>query len=254
MTVNKGVLEALFKSGSFDVLHDNRAQLMASVELIIDTARRLQEDKASGQGNLFAMNASPKEQALIDLRDASPWGETERLNQEKEVLGLYISGHPLARYEKEIRAYSSLSIAELTASHGDSELSIVGVIHDLDIRRSQKNNKRYGLGILEDLDGTLEILVFSRTLDRHEELLLSGTPLVVSGKIELDGSVPKKMILNNVRPLKDVRREAISAIHIKLDTPGVNDTFLNTLKQTLQTTGEIVRFISILMKRVPLKR
>jgi len=234
MTVNKGVLEALFKSGSFEEMHGNRAQLNASVELIIDTARRLQEDKASGQGNLFTMNETPKEQAMIDLLDVPEWSETERLNYEKEVLGLYVSGHPLARYEKEIRAYSSLSIAELSADHGESELSIVGVIHDLDIRRSQKNNKRYGIGILEDLEGTLEIIVFSRTLDRHEELLLSGTPLVVSGKIELDGTVPQKMILNNVRPLKEVRREAISAIHIKLDTPGVSDNFLGTLKQTLQ--------------------
>ncbi len=234
MTVNKGVLEALIKSGAFDSLHDNRAQLFTSVELLIDTARRLQEDKASGQGNLFTMNESPQDKGNIDLFEASEWAENEKLNNEKEVLGLYVSGHPLAKYEKEIRAYSSLSITELTGEHGERELSIVGVIHDLDIRRSQKNNKRYGLGILEDLEGTLEILVFSRTLDKHEELLLSGAPLVISGKIELDGNVPQKMIVSNVRPLKDVRREAISAIHIKLDTPGMNDNFLETLRDMLK--------------------
>ena len=234
MTVNKGVLEALIRAGAMDVFHDSRAQLFASVELLLDTARHLQADRASGQGNLFTMNESPEEKGKVELRDVPPWGENERLTNEKEVLGLYVSGHPLARYEKEIRSYSSLSIAELTGEHGDRELSIVGVIHGLDIRRSQKNNRRYGIGLLEDLDGTLEIIVFSRTLDRHEELLLSGAPLLVAGKIEMDENVPKKMIVNNVRPLKEVRREAISAIHIKLDPPGVSERFLETLKQTLQ--------------------
>jgi DNA polymerase-3 subunit alpha len=239
MTVNKGILEALIKAGAFDEMHGNRAQLYASMEIMLDTARKLQEDRASGQGNLFSMGESANDVVSLDLLDVREWPESERLSFEKEVLGLYISGHPLARYEKEMLSYSSCSISTLADRMTLGDVSIVGVLRDFSIRRSQKNGKRYALGVLEDLEGAIEILVFERTLDKFEDVLSSPEPVMIEGKVEREDGIPKKLIVNSARPLKDVRREAISAIHIKLDADGVDDGVLSSIRQAFhQHKGE----------------
>ncbi len=234
MTVNKGILEALIKAGAFDEMHGNRAQLYASMETMLDTARRLQDDRASGQGNIFSIGESTHDVVSLDLLDVSEWPESERLSFEKEVLGLYVSGHPLARYEKEILSYSSCSISSLADRMTPGDVSIVGVLRDFSIRRSQKNGKRYANGVLEDLEGSLEILVFERTLDRFEDVLSSPEPVMIEGKVEREDGIPKKLIVNSARPLKEVRREAISAIHIKLDAAGVDDSVLSSIRQAFR--------------------
>jgi len=234
-TVNKGVLEALIKSGSFDAVHSNRAQLFCSVDILIDSAKQMQKDIASGQGNLFDFGAndsdSPKDEngSSLDLKQTPDWKDNERLVYEKEVLGLYISGHPLARYEKDIRSFSSVSISNLTEDSNGQDISIAGVISDFQVRRSKKGNM-FASGILEDLESSVEILVFSRTLKENESLLSSDSPVMVTGKIEMEGDNPKKMIINSVRALKDVRRENVTAVHIQLDPIGVDDSVLEEIK------------------------
>jgi len=246
LTVNKGVLEALVKAGAFEDIHKNRAQLFASIELLIDTARKLQEDKASGQGNLFSLGEGAQASVDIDLLDVAEWKDNERLLNEKEVLGLYVSGHPLARFEDEIRSFSSTTIGRLAEENNESDVSIVGVIHDFTVKRSQKSGKKYATGFLEDLEGTIELLAFARVLEKNEDLLMSSQPVMVSGKIEMDGDVPKKIIVNSVRALKDVRREAISAIHIKLDPIGVDEKMLDMIKSTfLRYKGDCPIFFHV---------
>ncbi|PKL39738.1 MAG: DNA polymerase III subunit alpha [Spirochaetae bacterium HGW-Spirochaetae-1] len=246
LTVNKGVLEALVKAGAFEDIHKNRAQLFASIELLIDTARKLQEDKASGQGNLFSLGEGTQASVDIDLLDVAEWKDNERLLNEKEVLGLYVSGHPLARFEDEIRSFSSTTIGRLAEENNESDVSIVGVIHDFTVKRSQKSGKKYATGFLEDLEGTIELLAFARVVEKNEDLLMSNQPVMVSGKIEMDGDVPKKIIVNSVRALKDVRREAISAIHIKLDPIGVDEKILDMIKSTfLRYKGDCPIFFHV---------
>jgi len=236
--INKGVLEALVKSGSFDEHHDNRAQLFASIDLMLDTARRLHEDKISGQGDLFSMGADgEKQETDLDFPDIKEWHDNEKLLFEKEVLGLYISGHPLARYEDEIRRFSSYSISELKPEMQGRDVTVVGIINDFQVRRSQKNGRKYGLGEIEDLEGTLDLLVFGKVVERHEDLLLGTEPVVITGSLEVEEEIPKKIICRNVVPLKDFRRQSISAIHIQLNMPAMDDITLNSLKDTFLKHG-----------------
>ena len=160
------------------------------------------------------------------------WCDTERLNNEKEVLGLYVSGHPLARYQSEIKAYSSVSISDLNGDHHEQEVSIAGVVHGFTVKRSQKNGNRYAVGTLEDLGGTIGILVFARTLAKFEEILMSTEPLLVTGKVETEGDKPGKLMVSSVRFLREARRDAISAIHIKLDPFGLDEELLGGIKET----------------------
>ncbi len=233
--VNKGVLEALIKSGSFDAIHKNRAQLFESIDLIIDLSRKFQQDLESGQGDLFSMDSSRDNSRIsTDLPPVTEWRDSVKLNFEKEVIGLYLSGHPLARFEKEIGSFPSYTISELSENNCSNDVSIVGIISNVVVKRSQKNGNLYANGLLEDLSGSLEVLIFSKVLDKFNSLINGGEPVMVTGKIEMDGDKPKKILVNSLKSLKEVRRDAASAIHIKLDSLGVDDDVIVKIKEIVE--------------------
>lgn len=233
--VNKGVLEALIKSGSFDEIHKNRAQLFESIDLIIDLSRKYQQDIASGQGDLFSMDSSRDNSKISnDLPAVPEWKDNTKLNFEKEVIGLYLSGHPLARFEKEISSFPSYTLAEICEKNCANDISIVGIISNVVVKRSQKNGKQYATGLFEDLNGSIEILIFAKVLDKFDTLINCGEPVMVTGRVEMEGDKPKKILANSLKSLKEVRRDAASAIHIKLDSLGVDDDVIVKIKEVIE--------------------
>jgi DNA polymerase-3 subunit alpha len=231
LTVNRGVLEALIKAGALDCLHENRAQLFASIDVLLEVGRRLHEDKASGQGDLFGGVAAAGSSVIhIDFLDIPEWHDNEKLAREKEVLGLYVSGHPLAKFEKEIRMFSSVSLSNLSQEHNGKTVSIVGILANLQVKRSQKSGVKYALADLEDMDGSIGVVFFSKVLSKQEALIASGAPLMVTGVIEAESDTLMKLIATGVKSLKEVRKESISALHIRLDVIGVDDTVLKSLE------------------------
>jgi len=243
---NKGVVESLIKSGSLDELHPNRAQLLNSLDLLIDLAKQYQKDIETGQGDLFCMG---EEGQTHDVKDDLPgseeWKDSVKLGYEKDVLGLFLTGHPLSKFEKEIASFPSYTISELTEDYCGKDVSIVGVISDMSIRRA-KSGKLYGLGKFEDLGGSIEVLVFSRTIDKNKDILESSEPVVITGKIEYEGDRAQKIIMNSVRLLKEVRREAVSGVHVKFDSLGVDDVVINSLKNVVENhKGECPLFFHV---------
>ncbi|MCL2154273.1 MAG: DNA polymerase III subunit alpha [Leptospirales bacterium] len=233
--VNKGVLEALIKSGSFDEIHRNRAQLFKSIDRIIDFTRSYQKDIESGQGDLFGSDTSTgNSMSQLDLLPESEWEENVRLNFEKSVIGLYVSGHPLARFEKEMKSFSSYTLSEIGETNTSNDISIVGIISNITIKMSQKNGNMFAAGLFEDLDGSVEILIFSKVLEKFNSLINSGEPVMVTGRIEMDGDKPKKIIPSSIKSLKEVRRDAASAIHIKLDPLGIDDDIVVKMKKIIE--------------------
>jgi DNA polymerase III subunit alpha len=231
-TVNRGVFESLIKSGAMDCIHKNRAQLYASIDIMLDTGRRLQEDHASGQGNLFGGGDAAHGAAgiNIELLDVKEWHDNEKLGREKEVLGLYLSGHPLAKFEKEIRMLSSVSLSNITQDCNGRTLSIVGMLTGVQIKRAQKTGAKYAVGELEDMDGSLGVIFFSKVLSKREALIIGGEPLMVTGVLEAESDTQRKLIATEVKSLKEARKESISALHIKLNTIGVDDDMLKSLE------------------------
>jgi DNA polymerase-3 subunit alpha len=239
MTVNRGVLESLIKAGAMDCLHGNRAQLFASIDVMLEAARRLQEDRATGQGDLFSAAASAGQAAgqgggRIDLLDIPEWHDNEKLGHEKEVLGLYISGHPLAKFEKEIRMFSSVSLSNLTQEHHGQTVSVVGILTNVQMKRAQKTGSRYALADLEDMDSSVRVIFFSKVISRHEQLISGGAPLMVTGTIEAESDSELKLIANGVKSLKEVRRESISALHIRIEAIGVDDDIIRSLESVFE--------------------
>ncbi len=233
--VNKGVLEALIKSGSFDEIHKNRAQLFESIDLILELARKYQQDLASGQGDLFSMDNSRDNTRIAgDLPSVEEWRDNIKLAFEKDVLGLYFSGHPLGRYKKEISSFPSYTLAEITEEHKDREVSIVGILSNVAVRRAQKSGKNYAVATFEDLEGSVEVLFFSKTLEKFGDLINGSEPVMITGKIEFEGDRARKLIASSLKALKDVRRDAVAAIHIKLDSLGVDDDIIGNIKSIIE--------------------
>ncbi len=228
-TLNKGVFEALIKSGALDEHYPERGRLFNSIDILMDTAKRYQEDRISGQGDLFGGESSGSG-LPPEISAAAGWEERERLDNEKEVLGLYISGHPLAEFSDEISALSSVSISGISEEHRGRDVTIIGLIRNLEIKRSQKNNREYGRGTLEDLDGTIGVLLFSSTLKKFREIVMSNQPVAVKGRVESESDFPSSLIVSEVKTLNRFRRESISAIHIKLDPGQLDNSVLESLK------------------------
>ena len=182
--LNRGAFEALIKSGAMDSLHDNRAQLFLSIESMIEDARRLHEDRATGQGNLFSFNGNDKSSRMeIELVQSGYWQDSERLLKEKEVLGVYISGHPLGKYADELNKFACTPISELEKKPDRAKASMVGVIVNLQVKNSRQG-KRFATGTIEDLTGSIDALFFPRTYAQYETLVHSEEPVFIEGNNE----------------------------------------------------------------------
>ncbi len=234
-TVNKGVLESLIRAGAFDSIYKIRARLYGSVDLLVDMARMLQQDRLSGQGSLFG--AGGKEQGgamdiIGDLPQIKPWHDNEKLMHEKEVLGVYVSGHPLAKFEDEIKTFACTTISELKERAGNGEFSIVGIIGGLKVRVSRAG-KRFAVGIIEDMEGTIEALFFPDTFSKYESQLSNEAPVMVRGNVEFEEDIPKKIVVSEVKSLKDLRRENIASIHIRLDPVGIDEGLLQHIRSII---------------------
>ena len=231
--VNKGAMESLVRAGAFDSIHPVRARLFYSIDMLLESGRRLQEDRASGQGNLFDSGPVGTRGGLIDeLPEIEPWHDNVKLQHEKDVLGVYVSGHPLAKYEREIKTFACTGISALSGRHDSGDFSIVGIVSDLKARIS-KNGKRFAVAKLEDMEGAIEALFFPDVLSRYEQMLTAEEPVMVKGSVEFENEKPKKIIVNEVKSLRETRRESIAAIHIKLDPVGIDEELLAQIKRVI---------------------
>ena len=235
--INKGVMEALIKSGALDALHPNRAELFSSMETIIETARHMHKDKASGQASLFGATDDSELTGSINITKCADWPEHVRLAFEKEVLGLYLSGHPLQKYEKEVRLYSSCNgIGDLSdgTKENESVCSLAGILSGQQRKTSQKSGKTFFVATLEDMSSSIEVLFFNKVAQENETLVFSDEPLVITGKVIFDDSgTATKMIANSIKSLREARREAVNAVHLRIDPIGVDNEMLVKLKEIL---------------------
>src|SRR4029077_19920678 len=164
--VNKKVLESLIKSGAMDGLSPepallSRAKAIASIDPLLSRSAKLREDSSIGQGSLFDIKemARPLEDSVEGQGATAAWSEHELLGYEKEVLGFYLSGHPLARFQSELNLFSTHRLDQLPAT-GNTPVRLAGMIGS--VRRLVTKAKRepYGRARFEDLHGEVDLVIF----------------------------------------------------------------------------------------------
>jgi DNA polymerase-3 subunit alpha len=199
--VNKKVIESLIKGGALDSLGMHRAQMLGNLPRVLEWAQRQQEDRQQGQFSLFGNTTVAPAVATLSLDPVPEWSESERLASEKEALGFYISSHPLMAVRQALRRLTTATSQSLVDCPSDQTVTVGGMITQ---RRTQltKNGERMAFLTLEDLYGSIEVIVFPETYRRSMPWCESDEPLLVWGKVEGDGS-DSRMIAQRLLPLQE---------------------------------------------------
>jgi DNA polymerase-3 subunit alpha len=206
--VNKKVVESLIKGGALDSLGMGRAQMLSNMGRVMDWAHRQQEDRQQGQISLFGEATVTSALAGLHLETVPEWSNSERLAYEKEALGFYISSHPLMAVRQQLRRLTTATSQSLGDGPGERNVTVGGMITQ---RRTQltKNGEQMAFLTLEDLYGSIEVIVFPDTYRRSLAWCESEEPLLVWGKV--DGEGEGRLIAQRILPLHEA--EALHAFH-----------------------------------------
>jgi DNA polymerase-3 subunit alpha len=259
-SANKRVFEALVKSGACDSLlpptnvvglRSLRARLFASIEPAMDHGSRTQRDKDLGQADLFGGGADEGSPVSVALPDVPAWSEIETLNNEKESLGLYWSGHPVDRYAADLIALGAKTTADLLPKREASEdapavaaadetddgapgpdagrreappskvvaenVMVGGIVGSLRPLKTRKGD-RMCVFMLDDPHGSLEIVVFPEAFKQHGQLAENGRLVVVKGRFERDDE-SARMLAEEISPIELVSEKLATSVAIKISTP-----------------------------------
>jgi DNA polymerase-3 subunit alpha len=231
--VNKRVVESLIQAGAMDSLKGHRAQLLAVVEQAIEAAQTYQNDRLRGQTSFF--DATDTDDGFAEtfqsLPDVPAWPTNETLAKEKEVLGFYISGHPLAKFEEEIHSFATHSVGSLEAARDGQEVVLGGSLVAVK-QITDRKGKPMAFATLEDFTGTVEILVFSDLYGSRRSIVANGSMVLVRGKVTTkDEEV--KIRAQEITPLDDVRVDIPTTVHVALSAVGLEDETLSDLAAVL---------------------
>ncbi len=228
--VNRRVIESLIKCGAFDSTGGRRAQMIASIDRAMDVASQAQQDRISGQANLFGtLMASPV--AATNYTDAEEWDELTRLKAEKESIGIYVTGHPLLKFSETLGRYANADTGRLAELPDQSTARIGGMVTKLKEITTRKGD-RMAFVTLEDLTGSVEIIVFADVYRQKSDLFKSEDPIFVVGKLDIGEDQPK-VIASDAISLTEAAKLFSGAVHISVDATQVLETKLTDLKSIL---------------------
>ena len=231
--LNKRVLESLIKAGAMDSFGP-RSRVYAAVDSAMERAQKSQRDAVSGQSGLFGLfDASPFAEAdtaaEIDLPKAAEWDEHERLGNEKEVLGFFVSGHPMDKYREKLRNLKNVLdtatacemkpepvVFQRGQREPQNEISIAGVISGLKVAKSKRSGEMYASAILEDTVGKIDIIAFPKDYEKLQEKLKIDVPVLVRGSLRGEEDSAPKLSVTNITALEDVTIKLPEALRIKV--------------------------------------
>jgi len=229
--VNKKVIESLIKCGALDSFKMPRAQMVAGLEKILEHSSKTQKERIKGQLSFFdvGMEKTGFKHTKLDMPEVKEWPEPQVLAFEKEMLGFYVSGHPLARYAGQLKRFTSTSIANLHLHKDEEEIKLVCLIAKIKQTVTRAKQEKMAILKLEDLEGIVEALVFPKTYQKVSRYILLSTVVLVSGVLNLKEDTPK-IIVNDMVPMDAVYR-LITAININLS--GMQENLFISLKELL---------------------
>jgi DNA polymerase-3 subunit alpha len=231
--VNKKVVEALIKCGAFASLGGKRSQYMAVLEEAMEVGQKVQREREVGQESLFGAEEiiSHNGNGYGKLPAMDEWAENILLGFEKEALGFYITGHPLARHEEAIRRFATCDTAGLAERSDKEEVRVCGIVSGLKELTTKKGD-RMAFVTLEDLSGFVEAVVFPEVYAASMELLKGEEPLLVAGTLDV-GEETCKLMANEVLSLRQIKDQQTKRVHFRLTTPGLDEGQLRSLKEII---------------------
>lgn len=251
--VNKRMLEGLIKAGAFDSTGAKRAQLMAVLDQAVECGVAAQRERDLGQINIFGEETSGHlasgDPNAPPLPSVPEWDHAQRLKYERELTGFYISAHPLSRYETTIGALATATTAGLADVSDGKEVKLCGIIVMVKSMLTKKGDRMAYLTV-EDLHGTVEVIVFPDVYKTVQEWIAPEGLIRVTGTIDR-GDKGTKLRAARIEPLAEVQKRAVKQVRIRLsDRPDALDRLLR-LREVLQRhPGEAAVSLSLQMDAV----
>jgi DNA polymerase-3 subunit alpha len=257
--LNKRVIESLIKAGALDSFGP-RARLMVAVDKAMDRAQKSQRDLAAGQSGLFgglgaifddapqngygngAGGAAHGDDPLPNVPD---WDENLRLQSEKEVLGFFVSGHPMDKYADKIKNLKAVTTADALEmkpapptrrgqQQPENEIAIAGVIVGLKVAKSKRSGELYAQAALEDTVGKIELIAFPKDYSRLAESLKIDVPVLVRGQLRAEEDAAPKLAVSSIQALEDVKVKLPQNVRIKVTLDRATDQTLLSLHAMIQ--------------------
>jgi DNA polymerase-3 subunit alpha len=216
-SVNRKVLEALIKCGACDCLGQTRATLFAQVDRTLTRAAGIIADRQRGQASLFGALEDRSSQMPESETSLPEWPEHELLAHEKELLGFYVTGHPLTPYASILEKYALANTATLAQLPSRSLTRIGGLIAAVQNGVSKKSGKPYSLVALEDLEGSVQLLCLNENYDKFRELLVPGKAILVIGEVNAGDDKPK-IFPQDIMLLDEAPARFTKQVHLRLHT------------------------------------
>jgi len=216
-SINRKVLEALIKCGACDGLGANRATMFGQIEHTLTRAASVISDRQQGQSSLFGTLEERATRAPESTAEVPEWSQHELLAYEKELLGFYVTGHPLTPYAPILEKYALATTATLAELQNRALTRIGGLIAAVQNGISKKSGKPYSMVTLEDLEGSVQVLCMNENYDKYRELLTPGKAILVVGEVNTGDDKPK-LFPQEIMPLEDAPRRFTKQVHLRLHT------------------------------------
>jgi DNA polymerase-3 subunit alpha len=249
--LNKRVIESLIKSGAMDSF-GGRAQVSAALDKAMEQAQKAQKDAAAGQHGLFGIfdadlgGAATRSDSEAKLPNVPEWDEHTRLQNEKEVLGFFVSGHPMDKYREKLRNMKVVDTATACemkpepqvfrrgkSEEGQNEISIAGVITGLKVAKSKRSGEFYAQAALEDTVGKIELIAFPQSYEKLAEKLKIDVPVLVRGVLRGEEDSAPKLAISSIQALEDVKIKLPDSLRIKVPLHNPDSALLEKLHAIL---------------------
>ncbi|MCK5124827.1 MAG: DNA polymerase III subunit alpha [candidate division Zixibacteria bacterium] len=200
-SLNRRALESMISAGAFDAIHANRAAMTTVLEAMITYGQTVQE--TSHTVDMFGGGLEDGTRKAPDMPKEEEWPVSERLSKEKEMLGFYVSGHPLGRFKKELLRFSGKSTRDIDSNDDGREISIGGIVQAIQIKVDKRGNQM-AFVTLEDFAGSMELIVFSDCYDTSKSFLIVDSIILAWGRVSTREGQAAKLIVSRLIPLSNL--------------------------------------------------
>jgi len=232
--VNRKAIESLIRSGAFDYLNTHRARLFNGIDFAMARAAEAVSDRRSGQGSLFELLEKPQEDTSEnDLPDCEPWHESNLLSGERELLGIYMSGHPLTQYASLLEKYQLTTIQALAEVKDRTITRLGGIVSQVTRKTTKTSRETMALLHLEDLDGCIEVVAFPQVYQNYGTSIKQDNAILICGELSKREEQPK-IIAYEIYPLSDAPKHFASRVSIHVPAAQLDDDKLERIRDILR--------------------
>jgi len=229
-TMNRKVLEALIKCGACDGLGGTRAGLFAGIDHSLGRGASVAQDRQRGQASLFGLLQDRQASEPEPTPEVAEWPQHELLAFEKELLGFYVTGHPLTPYAPLLEKYALANTKTLAQLPNRSLTRIGGLVAAVQQGVSKKSGKPYALATIEDLEGSVQVLCLNENYDKYRGLLTPNRALLVLGEVNLGDEKPK-LFPQEILPLEEAPARFTKQVHLRLHTAHLTPAHLEQVRE-----------------------